>query len=244
MKHEKNQQPSGAELKELLVPQSTRRALRPSEIWSHRALEKVRTPFRKLRWWLQRFVWGAKNRLKHHYHIHLMLKYEQRHWLADSIFGSQTRSEKQRKKIEELLGTLPRKLVALQREMEGFSREQFGRERKFRGQFAKIAREHRGLSRKQVCRLLNSHRDLIVLGRRHHSYWFQFPFTPSFIEKFEENTGDIFEEITQGFLFGAGFPTQDFLRWLAQIYRVEDEFAEFQIWYEMLLLKKVSGSEQ
>lgn len=77
-----------------------------------------------------------------------------------------------------------------------------------------------------------------MFARRHPSYWFEFPFTPAFIEKFEDDTAKVIEEITQGFLFGAGFPTEDFTRWLSEIYVAEEQFTQFKEWYEELPRKR------
>lgn len=204
-------------------------------------LQKILAPERRFRARLRSFFWSVKMRAKKHYHLHLMLQNEEKHWRVDSIFHSQNRTDKTPKKIEGLFESLPRHLAPLRREMASIVVGQSSDQRKFRGQFAKVAREYRGLSRAQVCRLLNSHRDLMELGRKHPSYWFEFPFTPAFIEKFEEQTETIFEEITQGFLFGAGFPTQDFVRWLSKIYCAEDEFSKFKDWYGDLASKRTES---
>ena len=204
-------------------------------------LQKILAPVRCFRARLRSLFWSVKMHAKKHYHLHLMLKNEEKHWRADSIFRSQSRRDKTPKKVEGLYESLPRHLSPLRRKMTSKTVEQSFDPRKFRGQFVKAAREYRGLSRAQVCRLLNSHKDLTEFGRKHPSYWFEFPFTPAFIEKYEEQTETIFEEITQGFLFGAGFPTQDFARWLSQIYCVEDEFSQFKEWYGNLASKRTES---
>lgn len=205
------------------------------------ALQKLLAPGRKFRWRLRSLFWSMQYRLKRHYHLHLMLRHEEKHWKVGFVFRSQARREREPKKVEGLFDTLSRRLIPLRREMESVAPDTNMNLRRFRGKFAKIAREHRGLSRTQVCRLLNSHKDLSVLGRPHPSYWNEFPFTPAFIEKFEEETANIFEEITHGFLFGAGFPTEDFARWLSEIYCAEEEFAQFKEWYAKLAMTKTEN---
>lgn len=201
--------------------------------------QKILAPGRRIRWRLRSLFWRMQHRLKCHFHLYLTLRHEEKHWNVDLIFRAQARRERESKKIEGLFDTLARRLAPLRREMESAAPDTNVNLRRFRGKFAKIVREHRGLSRPQVCRLLNSHRDLSVLARSHPSYWCEFPFTPAFIEKFEEDTANIFEEITQGFLFGAGFPTEAFAKWLSEIYCAEEEFAQFKEWYAKLTLKQI-----
>lgn len=191
-----------------------------------------------MRWRIRRPFLILKSHLKRHYHLHLMLRYEEKHWLADRIFHKQDRRNEEPKKVEGLLDSVSRKLMALDREMSNAMPDSPIEQRKFRGQFIKTMREHRGLSRAQTCRLLNSHKDFIARGRKHPSYWYFFPFDPSFIEKFEEDTPSIAEEFIGGFVSGLGFPSEDFARWLSVIYCTEEEFARFEARYSELSLKK------
>lgn len=198
--------------------------------WWRSLFQKVMSRFRSL-------YWTVKTHLKRHYHLHLMLKNQHKHWQVGSYFHSQDRRQREPKEVQRLFETLPRRLTILRKQMEAASSDTGSVQRRFRGQFAKIVREHRGLSREQVCRLLNSHKYLSDMGNRHPSYWNEFPFTPEFIKKFEDDTASLFEEITQGFLFGAGFPTEDFARWLSEIYCAENEFTQFKEWYANLPMK-------
>lgn len=204
-------------------------------------LQKFLAPGRRFWWRLRSLFWRMQYCLKRHFHLYLMLRHEEKHWKVELIFRAQARREREPKKIEGLFDSLARRLAPLRREMESVAPATNVELRKFRGKFAKIVREQRGLSRAQVCRLLNSHKDLSVLARPHPSYWHEFPFTPTFIEKFEEETANIFDEITQGFLFGAGFPTEAFVKWLSEIYCAEEEFAQFKEWYATLALKQIEN---
>lgn len=206
---------------------------KPPGIWEL-IVQKTLAPGRRLRSQIHSVFWRIKMRAKKHYHLHLMLRNEEKHWRASSIFHAQARKEREPKQVTGMLETLPRRLMVLRKKMKSAMPDTNMNHRKYRGEFIKIVREHRGLSRVQTCRLLNSHRDLSVLARRHPSYWFEFPFTPAFIEKFEDDTAKVIEEITQGFLFGAGFPTEDFTRWLSEIYVAEEQFAQFKEWYKEL----------
>ncbi|MBX2995345.1 MAG: hypothetical protein KF681_10990 [Bdellovibrionaceae bacterium] len=208
-------------------------AKKASSFWEP-IVQKSLNPARRIRSQLRRAFWRMKMRVKKHYHLHLVLRDEEKHWRVAAIFQTQSRREKEPKQVTKIFETLPRRLRTLRKKMDNASPESSSNHRRYRGEFIKIVREHRGLSREQACSLLNSHRDLSVLARRHPSYWLEFPFTPAFIQKFEESTNTIFEEITQGFLFGAGFPTQEFARWLSEIYLAGEEFAEFKVWYEEL----------
>lgn len=205
--------------------------------WLNRPQRWWRSLFQKAMSRFRSLYWTTKNHLKRHYHLHLMLKNQEKHWRLVSYFHAEDRRQREPKEVQGLFETLPRRLRILRNQMESASSDTMLVQRRFRGQFVKIVREHRRLSREQVCRLLNSHRYLSDMGNRHPSYWSEFPFTPAFIEKFEEDTAILFEEITQGFLFGAGFPTEDFARWLAEIYCAEKEFTQFKEWYAKLPLK-------
>lgn len=197
-------------------------------------VQKALDPWRRFRSRLRSAFWAVKMRAKKHYHLHLMLRNEEKHWRVNSIFHSQSRQEREPKQVMGMFETLPLRLRVLRKKMNSAMPDMNANHRKYRGEFVKIVREHRGLSREQLCRLLNSHRDLPMLARRHPSYWLEFPFTPAFIEKFEDGTATIIEEITQGFLFGAGFPTEDFARWLSELYVAEEQFVQFKEWYEKL----------
>lgn len=197
-------------------------------------VQKSLNPAKRLRSQMRSAFWRVKMRAKKHYHLHLMLRNEEKHWRVAAVFRTQSLEEKKPKQVTKIFETLPRRLRPLQKKMVNASPESNLKHRRYRGEFIKIVREHRRVSKEQTCFLLNSHNDLSVLARRHPSFWLEFPFTPAFIQKFEDSTNDITEEITQGFLFGAGFPTLEFVRWLSEIYDASEEFAEFKVWYEEL----------
>lgn len=221
-----------AELERVISEQKTAKAPSPLR-------QKISSTWRQFTWWVRRPFFVVKHHLKCHYHLHLMLRYEYKHWLAKGIFQAQDQREREPKKVEALFDSLSRKLTKLEKEMSSAMPDMNALEqRKFRGEFAKIVREHRGLSREQTCRLLNSHKDLLSFGGRHPSYWSIFPFSPSFIKKFEENTPSLMEEFKGGFLSGVGFPTEAFARWLSVIYCAEEEFNQFNEWYARILLKQ------
>lgn len=197
-------------------------------------VNRLLLPFRRLRGKIKSWHGSIERKFKRHYHLHLMMKYEEKHLCADSIFDRQDRQSKARTTVTGLFESLPRRLVALQREMERAPVSEKFDARIFRGQYCKMVRTYRGLSREQVCRLLNSHKDILQTGKRHPSYWIQYPFTPEFLEKFEERIIEIYEEHPSfgGWLPPMGFPTGAFAQWLSKIYRAEDEYAQFQVWYE------------
>ena len=197
-------------------------------------VQRASVPWRRFRSYLRSSFWFVKMRAKKHYHLHLLLQNEEKHWRVNSIFHSQSRKAREPKQVTGMLETLPRRLTVLRKKMKSVAPDTSMNHRKYRGEFVRIVRDYRGLSREQTCRLLNSHRELSVFARRHPSYWHEFPFTPTFIEKFENHTETIVEEFTQGFLFGAGFPTEDFARWLSEIYCADKEFEQFKKWYAML----------
>lgn len=185
------------------------------------------------------FAYTVKYHTKRHYHLHLVFQNEEKIWRAQSVFSTQDRATR-KDGIEDLYGSVSRRLIPLYKKIENTIPHKNFDSRTFRGQFAMLTRMHRGLSRKQLCLLLNSHADLYNFGRRHPSLWLHFPFSPSFIEQFEERTSTIPEEITQGFLFGAGFPTEFFSNWIAQICCAENEFQEFKKWYSSYELRKIN----
>lgn len=224
-----------AEFERVMLEQKATKAPGPIK----QQIKKITSLWRQCCCWLSRPFRIVKCHLKRHYHLHLMLRYEYKHWLAKGIFQAQDRRENEPKKVEVLFDSLPRKLTKLQKEMNSaMPGLTVLEQRKFRGQFIKIVREHRGLSREQTCRLLNSHKDFFVLGERHSSYWSHFPFNPAFIKKFEEDTPSLMEEFRGGFLSGIGFPTEAFTEWLSAIYCAEEEFVQFNERYSEIYLKQ------
>lgn len=203
---------------------------------------KILMPFRRMKSKLRSFFWSVRFHLIRHYQLHLVLKNEDKHILASGIFESQRRIEREPKEIEGLFRTISRRLAPLRNTMESVSPLKDADIRGFRGQFVKTVREHRGLSREQVCRLLNSHKEFFIRGHRYYAYWMNFPFTPDFIEKFEEQTTTLIDQGFGGGGFGgfgaAGFPTDEFAGWLSKIYCAEEEYTEFKSWYTRLELKK------
>lgn len=200
-------------------------------------LERV---LRSLKWRGRSFVFLIKYHLKRHYHLHLTIKSSEIHWKASAVFRSQDRRAAE-EDVPPLHGTLERALTPLKYTMLTINPQKDFRARSFRGKFLKAVRQHRGLSHRQICRLLNSHPALFELGRRHPSYWSEFPFTPAFIGRFEEKTETLLEEVTQGFLFGVGFPTEKFVGLVAEICCAEEVFGEFKNWYQDLE-NRISGS--
>lgn len=177
------------------------------------------------------FIYKLRYHSKRHYHLYLMLKHEQTHFRAKTIFSAQDRTAR-KNDAEDLYGSLSRRLVPLCRTMENIVLVEDCESRFFRGKFVKTVRLYRKLSREQLCLLLNSHQNLHTLGHRHQSLWEHFPFKPEFIEQFEERTSTIREEITQGLFFGAGFPTGSFSQWIAQVCGAKAEHDEFLRWYQ------------
>jgi|GEM_PF-3130234 len=228
-----------AEFAEFMLSQKPRK--KPSI--AQRFLAKILAPYRKVKIRVKSFVWRIKFHFQRHYQLHLTLKHEEKHILANAIFDSQKRREKESQEVQEMFGALPRRLSPLRRKMESARPEPKADLRGFRGEFVKIVREHRGLSREQVCRLLNSHREFSFLAHRYPSYWFKFPFKPEFLKKFEEDTATIIDAGFGGGGFGlmaaAGFPTENFAAWLSKIYLAEEEFAQFREWYEAVTLKQL-----
>lgn len=191
---------------------------------------------------IRRWRISTEYKMKRHYHLHLMLKYQEKHWRAEAIFIAQDRQNKSQTHITGLFESLPRRLVPLRREMEKTVILEKFDARVFRGRYCKTVRTYRGLSRKQACRLLNSHKDILETGKRHPSYWHHYPFTPEFLEKFEDRISEIREEQPSfGWFPSMGFPTGAFAQWLSKIYCAEDELAQFQIWYEEMISKEHRG---
>lgn len=177
-------------------------------------------------------------RAKRHYHLHLVLKktsvvrdLERHFFLRD-----QANSEAE---VPSIHGTLERSLFGLQKRMTVTKNDPGVSCRPFRGEFVKTVREFRGLSREQLCRLINAHPNLQHLADRHPSLWTQFPYNAEFLRRFEEETDTIFEEITQGFLFGVGFPTGSFAELVAKVCSAESAHVEFRQWYSLNEAQKV-----
>ncbi|MBX2996102.1 MAG: hypothetical protein KF681_14850 [Bdellovibrionaceae bacterium] len=201
----------------------------------NRLLQPVRRIQGKIRGWKN----SIKHKLKRHYHLHLMLKYQEKHWRAEAIFSAQDRRSKTQTQITGLFESLPRRLVPLRREMEKAVISEKFDARIFRGQYCKMVRTYRGLSTEQVCRLLNSHEDILKIQKKHPALWDNYPFKPEFIEKFEERTSEIYEEQPSfGWFPPIGFPTGAFAQWLSKIYCAEAEYAQFQVWYEEMASKR------
>lgn len=174
-------------------------------------------------------------KLKRHYHLHLSMRDTEVRWKVDHIFRNRDyRSQQQT--IQSLHGTLKRALVPMRNTMlNGPIGNNFDI-RSFRGLFVKTVRMYRGLSRKQLCRLLNSHPVWFELGDKHPSYWLEFPFTPEFIERFEERAESLREPIGFGFLFAEGFPAENFAAVIADVCHAKEDFDEFKEWYRKLEL--------
>lgn len=201
-----------------------------------RSLERA---LRSFKWWCRGIVFLVIYHWKRHYHLHLTIKNSEIHWRASAVFKSQDRRAAE-ENVPPLHGTLERALTPLKYTMYTAIPKKGASARSFRGKFLKAVRQHRGLSHRQLCRLLNSHPALFELGRRHPSYWIEFPFTPAFIERFEEKTESLLEEATQGFLFGVGFPTENFIKVVGEICCAEEVFGEFKGWYQDLE-NRISG---
>ena len=208
-----------------------------------RFLESPKRLISKLGIKVRAFIYTLRYHSKRHYHLYLMLKHEKTHFLAEGIFSAQDRAVR-KDGAADLYGSLPRKLIPLRRTMENIIFAEDSESRFFRGQFVRTVRLYRKLSREQLCLLLNSHQDLQTLGRRHPSLWEHFPFKPEFIEQFEERTSTIKEEISQGFLFGAGFPTGSFSQWVAQVCVAKSEYDEFLRWYQNYESRKWDRKKQ
>lgn len=206
-------------------------------------LKPLRDLISRVKFRVRGVIYKLKYYSKRHYYLYLVLKHEQTHFRAKDVFSFQDRSTR-KDGIEDLYGSLSRRLIPLCRTMENIVPAEDFESRFFRGHFVKVVRIYRRLSREQLCRLLNSHQDLYILGRRHPSLWDHFPFKPEFIEQFEERTSTIKEEITQGFLFGAGFPTRFFSEWIAQICCAEAEYDDFLKWYQNLECRKLDQEKQ
>lgn len=103
--------------------------------------------------------------------------------------------------------------------------------RQFRGKFISIVRNHRKLSHKELCRILNSHPDICNLDARHSCFHSFYPFTPKFLITLEEHTDKIIEEVKTGFLFGIGFPTEEFTQFVAKACLMDVQFKEFNELY-------------
>lgn len=97
----------------------------------------------------------------------------------------------------------------------------------FRGQFSKTIREFRELSKSDLCILLNSHPDILVLSERYPCFLSNYPFTEKFLSQFEDNTNQIMDYCQQGFLFGIGFPTEELTRLIAEICGANKNFKHF-----------------
>lgn len=206
--------------------------------WS-RFVNRLLQPIRRIRGRIRGWQSSIEYQVKRHYHLHLMMKYQEKHWYAEAVFSKQDRQSKAQTQVTGLFESLSRRLIALHREMEKAPISDSFDARIFRGKYCKIVRTYRGLSREQACRLLNSHNDILQTAKRHPSYWFHYPFTPEFLEKFEERTIEIREESPSfGWFPPLGFPTDAFAEWLSKIYCAEAEYAQFRVWYEEVTSKR------
>lgn len=183
-----------------------------------------------------------KYQLKRHYHLHLQLKKSDALWRVESHFARQD-NKASKENIEYLHGTLKRCLVPLQNNMRAASFTQATDNRAFRGAFVKSIRLYRGLSREQLCRIINCHPALTEAAKKHGSLWSWFPLKAEFLEQFEERTNQIFEEITMGSLGGVGFPTETFTRLVAQVCRAQENYKEFRCWYSEVEIRKILSAK-
>ena len=105
--------------------------------------------------------------------------------------------------------------------------------RKFRQRLCRIMREFSGLSREELCALLNDHPEVCALQELPGAYLF-LPVTTEFLESLEENINAIIEynPYGGGFLgIGAyGAPTDTFARAIAEICGHRRDYYRFDDW--------------
>lgn len=180
--------------------------------------------------------------LKRHYHLHLQLKKKDKVWHIEKHFMLQDRQSKNH--VALLHGTLTRSLVPLKNHMKTKQLQANKDYRIFRGSFVKTVREFRGLSKLQLCKLINCHQSFGQKAVKYHSLWNFFPIDAVFLEKFEENTSSIMEDPTMGLFSGIGCPTKAFTEIVAEVCLAQEDYEAFLKWYEDVQMRKLQAKNQ
>lgn len=137
-----------------------------------------------------------------------------------------------------LFATLSRVLSGLLREMNAVvaAPYQHGSNiRKYRSRFCKQTREFNDLSLDELVTRLNSHPSF-------PAFCDKFPCVKSgfykidaaFVGSFEENSSQILEFCRTGMLFGIGFPSYEFTKFVAEVCNAQFEHTKFEEVYSKL----------
>lgn len=168
--------------------------------------------------------------------LHLLYRTTFKVRLKSAIERNRLPVQKAASNCEPLFGTLSRRLSLVRREMLSAPNRQLSfwlkSVRPFRGKFCQVTRQFRGYSRDELCLLLNSHPDIAKLDERYPCFLHYYPFTPKFLKNFEEDPSKFVEYITQGFLFGVGFPSVELAKLIVEICGAQSEYRNFESWCE------------
>ena len=167
--------------------------------------------------------------------LHLFFRFYREDHLNRTIYNNRRKQpHKKNGNCELLFGTLTRCTYTIRQQMTEpkYSKLQWWQRnvRPFRGQFCRITREFNGYSQKELCNLLNAHPEIASLSEKYAHFMTYYPFSPKFIEDFENNISKIMEYCSHGLLFGMGFPTDEFLKLVSHICGAEKEHQHFQSW--------------
>lgn len=200
---------------------------------------------KNLRWKISSFRYPYTRIYKRTLHLFYRFRHEEYLRRVRWYFEDMDRASREENLVA-LFGTVRRDLHRLRCKMLSLAKSgAFVKDpRVFRSEFCQTVRTFRGLTRKNLCVLINAREEIATLDDKYPCLHGLYPFTPEFIEKFETRISGITEYVTTGSLGGGGFPTQEFALLVAKACNAEAEFEEFEQWYSGYTLAQLERSSE